>query len=90
VTAHTPCPHTHVIMQDGARAEMEGVTFTGHTELGAAPDAPAISRMLKPEAVCVFSAYLRAKGMKQVERASPRTSAGCCTCGNVLHQPAML
>jgi hypothetical protein len=42
-------------MQDGCRAELQGVTFTGRTELGASQDAPSISRVLSFYALGAFS-----------------------------------
>jgi hypothetical protein len=48
-------------MQDGCRAELEGVTFSGHADraeimhLPASMDAPAVSQPLHHEALSAFS-----------------------------------
>jgi hypothetical protein len=75
VTSHISSSVPPMLMQDGARAELEGVTYTGHTDLGSAPNAPATSLILVHEAVCVWSSQLWAKGAIQVSRQSPVTMA---------------
>jgi hypothetical protein len=62
VTSHISSSVPPMLMQDGARAELEGVTSTGHTELGSAPNAPATSLLLSHQAVAVWSSQLWAKG----------------------------
>jgi hypothetical protein len=50
-------------MQEGARAELEGVTFIGYTELGATESAPAISRITSYQALMATSkSRVRMKG----------------------------
>jgi hypothetical protein len=40
-------------LQDGSRAELQGVTFTGRTDLAATKDAPAISMAMSHVALSV-------------------------------------
>jgi hypothetical protein len=50
-------------VQDGCRAELEGVTFVGHSDLAATKDAPAITMALCHEALIAFSkARVQARG----------------------------
>jgi hypothetical protein len=50
-------------MQEGARAELEGVTFIGSTDVGAAENAPAISMMLSHQAlVATSTAHVHMRG----------------------------
>jgi hypothetical protein len=55
------------VMQDGCKAELEGVTFTGRTDLAASRDAPAISMALSHMALCAgLDATARLKGVNQM------------------------
>jgi hypothetical protein len=50
-------------LQDGCTASLEGVTFTGRTDLAASKDAPAISMAMPHLALCaVQDATARLKG----------------------------
>jgi hypothetical protein len=42
-------------VQDSCRAELEGVTFVGHSDVAATKDAPAISMMLSHQALMAFT-----------------------------------
>jgi hypothetical protein len=50
-------------VQDACKAELEGVTFVGHSDLAATKDAPAISMALSHEALIVSrKAHVQMRG----------------------------
>jgi hypothetical protein len=58
---HSLC-FTLFAWQAGARAQLEGVTYTGHTDLGAALDAPATGLLLAHEAIIITDSQISARG----------------------------
>jgi hypothetical protein len=54
-------------LQDGCKAELERVTFVGHSDLAATKDAPAISMALYHAALKAFSkAHVQMRGALQL------------------------
>jgi hypothetical protein len=52
-----------MLMQEGARAELEGITFTGSTGIGASENAPAISMLQCHQALAVAdNSHVHMKG----------------------------
>jgi hypothetical protein len=54
-------------VQEGCRAELEGATFVGHSDLAATKNAPAISMEMCHEALVALSkAHVQMRGALQL------------------------